>query len=112
MLHAKKEAMDARTGPPRRLSAHSGSHIKLFFDGAFVWARRVLKRQKRRFPARAVKAEHPALWTTFSELDADHSGALDKVVRPAGACESTRLRRCPCPSVPVGRRRPRPQPAV
>ena len=54
-----------------------------------------------------MKAEHPALWITFSELDADHSGALDKVRAPGRRLRFTRLRRCPLPSVPVGRR-PRP----
>jgi hypothetical protein len=41
-------------GCPRRLSVLSGFHSKSFLCGAFVWACRELKSQKRRFPARAV----------------------------------------------------------
>ena len=41
-------------GPPGRLSALSVFLCKSVFYGAFVWARRVLNSQKRRFPARAV----------------------------------------------------------
>ena len=40
--------------PPGRLSALSIFLCKSVFYGAFVWARRTLNRQKRRFPARAV----------------------------------------------------------
>ena len=42
-------------GPPGRLSALSVFLCKSFFYGAFVWARRALKHQQRRFPARAGK---------------------------------------------------------
>ena len=41
-------------GPPGRLSALSVSLCKSVFYGAFVWARRALNNQKRRFLARAV----------------------------------------------------------
>jgi hypothetical protein len=41
-------------GRPGRLSDLSVSHSKSFFDGGFVWARRALNREKRRFLARAV----------------------------------------------------------
>ena len=41
-------------GPPGRLSALSVFLCKSVFYGAFVWARRALNMQKRRFPARAV----------------------------------------------------------
>jgi hypothetical protein len=37
-----------------RLSALSGFLCKYVLYGAFVWARRALNSQKRRFPARAV----------------------------------------------------------
>jgi hypothetical protein len=40
-------------GPPGRLSALSVLYSKSVLCGAFVWARRVLNSQKRRFPARA-----------------------------------------------------------
>ena len=43
-------------GPPGRLSALSIYLCKSVFYGAFVWARRALNIQKRRFPARAVSA--------------------------------------------------------
>ena len=42
---------------PGRLSAISVFLCKSVFYGAFVWARRALNRQKRRFPARAVLAQ-------------------------------------------------------
>jgi hypothetical protein len=42
--------------PPGRLSAALSVFLcKPVFYGAFVWARRALKHQKRRFPARAVR---------------------------------------------------------
>jgi hypothetical protein len=41
---------------PGRLSALSVSHSKSALYGAFVWTRRALNRQKRRFPARAGAA--------------------------------------------------------
>jgi hypothetical protein len=41
-------------GPPGRSSALSVFLCKSVFYGAFVWTRRVLNSQKRRFPARAV----------------------------------------------------------
>jgi hypothetical protein len=44
-------------GPPGRLSALSVFHSKSCLYGAFVWARRALNSQKRRFSARA------ATWT-------------------------------------------------
>jgi hypothetical protein len=44
-------------GPPGSFSALSVSLCKSVFYGAFVWARGVLNRQKRRFPARAVQAD-------------------------------------------------------
>ena len=44
-----------RPGPPGRLSARSIFLSKSVFYGAFVWARGALNRQKRRFPARAVR---------------------------------------------------------
>jgi hypothetical protein len=43
-----------RPGPPGRLSALSVFLFNSIFYGAFVWARRALNSQKRRFPARAV----------------------------------------------------------
>jgi predicted DNA-binding WGR domain protein len=43
-------------GPPGRLSTLSIFLCKSVFYGAFVWARRALNSQKRRFPARAVRA--------------------------------------------------------
>ena len=45
-------------GPPGRLSALSISLCKSVLYGIFVWARRALNSQKRRFPARAVPNEH------------------------------------------------------
>ena len=44
-------------GRPGRLSALSVFHSKSVLYGVFVWARRVLNRQKWRFPARAVTPE-------------------------------------------------------
>jgi hypothetical protein len=41
-------------GPPERLSALSISLCKSVLYGDFVWARRALNSQKRRFPARTV----------------------------------------------------------
>jgi hypothetical protein len=42
------------SGPaPGRLSGLSVSHSKSVLCGAFMWARRGLNNQKRRFPARA-----------------------------------------------------------
>jgi hypothetical protein len=46
-----------RPGRPGRLSALSVFHSKSVLYGVFVWARRVLNRQKWRFPARAVTPE-------------------------------------------------------
>jgi hypothetical protein len=46
--------LTACPGPPGRLSALSIFLCKSVFYGAFVWARRALKLQKRRFLARAV----------------------------------------------------------
>ena len=40
---------------PGRLRALSVFHSRLVFYGGFVWARRALKRAKRRFPARAER---------------------------------------------------------
>ena len=47
------EALPVRARPGR-LSALSVSHSESGLYGAFVWARRALNGQKRRFPARAV----------------------------------------------------------
>ena len=44
-------------GRPGRLSALSVFHSKSVLYGAFVWARRALNRQKRRFSARAATAD-------------------------------------------------------
>ena len=44
-------------GRSGRLSALSVSLCKSVFYGAFVWARRALNSQNRRFPARAVEDE-------------------------------------------------------
>jgi hypothetical protein len=46
---------------PGRLSALSVFLLKSILYGAFVWARRVLNRQKRRFPARADLGRQPRL---------------------------------------------------
>jgi hypothetical protein len=42
-----------------RLSALSVFLFKCILYGAFVWARRTLEHQKRRFPARAVRLPRP-----------------------------------------------------
>jgi hypothetical protein len=72
-----------RPGPPGRLSALSVSLCKSVFYGAFVWARRALNSQKRRFPARAVEAA-ARLWdaepldeAAERAADANGDGALD-----------------------------------
>jgi hypothetical protein len=49
-------AMGSCPGPPGRLSALSVFLCKSVLYGAFVWARRAHKHQKRRFPARVVNA--------------------------------------------------------
>jgi hypothetical protein len=49
--------IDAVRARPGRLSTHSVSHSKSSLYGEFVWARRVLNSQKRRFSARAVRPE-------------------------------------------------------
>ena len=46
-------------GPPGRLSAISVFLSKSVFYGVFVWARRALNSQRRRFPARAVVCVEP-----------------------------------------------------
>ena len=50
------EAVRARPGQLRALSI---LHSESFSYGAFVWARRALNSPKRRFPARAVRAQLP-----------------------------------------------------
>jgi carboxypeptidase Taq len=48
------EKLNPGLGPPEGLSALNVFLCKSIFYGAFVWARRALNIQKRRFPARAV----------------------------------------------------------
>jgi hypothetical protein len=57
--HAATAEMIAQLcpGPPGRLSALSISLCKSVLYGIFVWARRALNSQKRRFPARAVDSD-------------------------------------------------------
>jgi hypothetical protein len=55
-------------GRPGRLSALSVSLCKSVFYGAFVWARRALKSQKRRFPARADDAGSARNWASRVDL--------------------------------------------
>jgi class 3 adenylate cyclase len=63
VLALELEGFASCPGPPGRLSALSVSLCKSVFYGAFVWARRALKSQKWRFPARAVSMRHSATAT-------------------------------------------------
>jgi hypothetical protein len=54
---ASAACLDSVRAAPGRLSALSVFLLKSILYGAFCWARRVLKHQKRRFPARAVPRE-------------------------------------------------------
>jgi hypothetical protein len=68
-------------GPPGRLSALSAFLCKSVFYGAFVWARRELNSQKRRFPARAVTMEDKKDRDKFWKL-CDCPGRPGAVKRP------------------------------
>ena len=78
-------------GTPGRLSARSVSLCKSVLYGAFVWARRALSSQKRRSPARAVKADPDEL--------------RDRAADPAckGVVEALSARLCPRPPGAVKR---------
>ena len=53
----KQNDLSSCPGCPGHLSGLSVSHSKSVLYGTFVWARRVLNNQKRRFPARAVASD-------------------------------------------------------
>ena len=77
-------------GPPERLSALSVFLFKSFFYGAFVWARRALSSQKRRFPARAVVLE--AVWARGARGGAEvYEDAGDSLDYQEGAYSLTGL---------------------
>ena len=71
VLRAARGRRAHLSGPPGgRLSAISVFLYKSVLYGAFVWARRALKRQKRRFPARAVRIPLAACARPLSASDA------------------------------------------
>jgi hypothetical protein len=61
-------------GPPGRLRALSVFLCESAFYGTFVWARRALNSQKRRFPARAVTNER----IIFVDAEPDNGARISK----------------------------------
>jgi hypothetical protein len=79
--HAKfPKRFSACPGPRKRFSALSVSHCKSILYGVFVWVRRALNGQKRRFPARADR--------TFDKDPLLFAGKFGMAVRylPPGKC--------------------------
>jgi hypothetical protein len=60
----------SRPGPPGRLSALRVFRCKSVFYGAFVWTRRALNSQKRRFLARAVPVIANGDAFTYADVEA------------------------------------------
>jgi hypothetical protein len=83
-------------GPPGRLSALSVFLCKSFFYGVFVWARRALNTQKRRFPARAVpggvSAQAARMLGSRREIERIGSCATSRGPSPGCASGCTRAR--------------------
>ena len=68
-------------GPPGRLSAISVFRCKPVFYGAFVWARRALDSQKRRFPAGADGAQKLGQVVAVGKFFRDDAFSDAKVMR-------------------------------